>query len=531
MMMKNKFQLNIHWLTAAIALLLSTVLNIAFYDKLLQVYPFHNNAVFVLSVGFILFLVFLILVNIFRLKVLFTVSLFLLFPFVTTIAYSMNTYGTIYDDAMLINILQTSQYETLELLTPTYVLYVLIGFFIPLFINLKIKPTYSNFLKDLAVRAGIIAFSFLLIGLTVFSQSKQFASFFRVHKPIRYYVNPIHPLFTFSRYVVQQTQAKNQVFTTIGEDAKISSNGKKTLTIFIVGETARSNHFELNGYNRPTNPLLKQEDVLSFKNVFSCGTSTAHSVPCMFSDLGMESFDRDKAKWRSNLLDIINSTKEYKILWRDNNSSSKGVGDRIEYQDFQTNVLNTMSDKEGCRDEGMLVGLEEYIQNNKDQNIFIVLHQIGNHGPAYFKRYPSNFEKFTPICKTSQLDECSVESIVNTYDNALLYTDYFLAKTIALLKKYDDQFQTLMWYESDHGESLGENGIYLHSLPYSVAPKNQIHVPRILWLGKDLGHLKKQLNSSLEQEYSQDNIFHSILDVLNIKTQVLRPELSIFQKK
>lgn len=142
--------------------------------------------------------------------------------------------------------------------------------------------------------------------------------------------------------------------------------------------------------------------------------------------------------------------------------------------------MNTICDPEGCRDEGMLIGLDDFIKENSHKNIFIVLHQIGNHGPAYFKRYPLTFEKFTPICNTSELNECSNQKIINTYDNALLYTDYFLTKTIQLLKKYDNEFQTLMWYESDHGESLGENGVYLHSIPYSIAPKEQTHVPRIL---------------------------------------------------
>lgn len=191
--------------------------------------------------------------------------------------------------------------------------------------------------------------------------------------------------------------------------------------------------------------------------------------------------------------------------------------------------MNTICDPEGCRDEGMLIGLDDFIKENSHKNIFIVLHQIGNHGPAYFKRYPLTFEKFTPICNTSELNECSNQKIINTYDNALLYTDYFLTKTIQLLKKYDNEFQTLMWYESDQGESLGENGVYLHSIPYSIAPKEQTHVPRILWLGKKLESTRKFLTPRLHQNSSHDNIFHSMLDILNIDTIAKRKELSILQ--
>lgn len=441
----------------------------------------------------------------------------------------MNTYGTIYDDAMIINILQTNSDEAFDLLSSSFFVYLAIGFLIPIIIVKKINLTYPDRLKDFVTRIGLILVSILLMGLTIALQPKQFATFFREHKSIRYYVNPIHPIFTASRLFVEQAFAKNQTFTVIGKEAKVRTNSPKSLTIFIVGETARADHFELNGYNRATNPLLKNEEVLSFTNVASCGTSTAHSVPCMFSDLGRKNFDRATAKWRSNLLDILNATNEFKILWRDNNSSSKGVADRVLYQDYQSNVVNTICDPEGCRDEGMLIGLDDFIKENSHKNIFIVLHQIGNHGPAYFKRYPLTFEKFTPICNTSELNECSNQKIINTYDNALLYTDYFLTKTIQLLKKYDNEFQTLMWYESDHGESLGENGVYLHSIPYSIAPKEQTHVPRILWLGSKLTPIKNELKKKISNDYSHDNIFHSVLDILNIDAKIKDKNLSIFK--
>ncbi len=526
--MNKKLSINIYLFSAILSLVLSTILNFAFYKNLLKTYPLDGNIVFLSSVALLLFLLFFIFINLIRVRRFNYHFLFFFFPVILIIAYTMNTYGTIYDDAMIINILQTNSEETLELLSLTFFMYLAVGLLIPLIIVKKINLIYPDRFKDFVTRLGLILISFLLMGLTIALQPKQFATFFRVHKSLRYYVNPIHPLFNASRLFVEQTLAKNQTFTVLGKEAKVRSNSPKSLTIFIVGETARADHFELNGYKRATNPLLKNEEVLSFTNVTSCGTSTAHSVPCMFSDLGRKHFDRTAAKWRSNLLDILNATNEFKILWRDNNSSSKGVADRVVYQDFQSNVVNTICDPEGCRDEGMLIGLDDFIQNNPNKNIFIVLHQIGNHGPAYFKRYPLTFEKLTPICKTSELNECSNQNIVNTYDNALLYTDYFLAKTIQLLKKYDTEYQTLMWYESDHGESLGENGIYLHSIPYSIAPKEQTHVPRILWLGSKLAQTKKELKKNLNNDYSHDNIFHSILDILDIETKIKDKNLSIF---
>ena len=109
---------------------------------------------------------------------------------------------------------------------------------------------------------------------------------------------------------------------------------------------------------------------------------------------------------------------------------------------------------------------------------------MGNHGPAYFKRYPKEFEKFKPACQTAELSECSDEEIGNAYDNAILYTDYFLSQVVQLLKQNEQKFEASMLYISDHGESLGENNLYLHGMPYMLAPSEQTDVPVIVWAGK-----------------------------------------------
>jgi lipid A ethanolaminephosphotransferase len=169
------------------------------------------------------------------------------------------------------------------------------------------------------------------------------------------------------------------------------------------------------------------------------------------------------------------------VLWRDNNSSSKGVAERVAFEDFRSPEVNPECDIE-CRDVGMLNDLQAYI-DAQDSDILIVLHQMGNHGPAYYKRYPSEFEKFTPTCKSEELSSCTDAEIGNSYDNAILYTDYFLSQVIALLKTNTPRFETAMLYIGDHGESLGENGLYLHGMPYMLAPVEQTAVPMIVWAG------------------------------------------------
>src|SRR5690606_4311384 len=160
------------------------------------------------------------------------------------------------------------------------------------------------------------------------------------------------------------------------------------------------------------------------------------------------------------------------VVWRDNNSSSNGVADRVTFEDFKTSTTNPNCDSE-CRDIGMLDDFDKLVKpdahtkgSNKASPIardtLILLHQMGNHGPAYFKRYPEAFEEFKPVCMTNELSKCDNQSVINGYDNAIRYTDYFLHNVIDTLKAYEQDYDVVMVYISDHGESLGENNIYLH---------------------------------------------------------------------
>lgn len=272
--------------------------------------------------------------------------------------------------------------------------------------------------------------------------------------------------------------------------------------------------------------MLSKQSVVSFNNVSSCGTSTRISVPCIFSIEGKDKFELSKFKNEENFLDVAKKSG-VNILWRDNNSSSKGVANRFTYEDFLSPRNNPTCDPE-CRDIGMLSGLDEYINKQKKDDIIIVLHQMGSHGPAYYERVPESYLKFKPFCKTNQLDQCTDEEISNAYDNTILYTDFFLSEVIDFLKKYDDRFETAMFYVSDHGESLGEHNIYLHGMPYFMAPKGVTNVPLILWFGKnliqtenlDMDLLKLKSNKPI----SHDNVFHTLLGILEIETGIYKKE-------
>jgi lipid A ethanolaminephosphotransferase len=215
------------------------------------------------------------------------------------------------------------------------------------------------------------------------------------------------------------------------------------------------------------------------------------------------------------------------VLWIDNNSSSKGVAVRVPYESYKTPKSNPACDIE-CRDVGMLSHIQAYIDEHQKGDIFIVLHQMGSHGPAYYKRYPAEFEKFAPACKTNQLENCSKAEIDNSYDNTIIYTDYFLSEVIKLLKRNDTKFESAMFYVGDHGESLGEHGIYLHGIPLVIAPEAQRHVPAVVWFSGNYDELdRKSLAVKKDGKYTHDNVFHTVLGFMEIETSVYKKEMDI----
>jgi len=537
--MKNKLSQN--QLTLIISFCFVLFYNFTFFSKTQAVYPLDTHNVFFL-VSLVIILIsatnlmlnlLLFFMNTFlrvvRLKVIYKRFFLVIFFLAMLAAYVMDSYSVVIDDTMLLNVLKTDAHESLDLVTIKLLFYVVLLFVVPMFLVYKVQVKEELFRQELISKLKTISISLIVILVMAISFGKFYASFLREQKPLRYYTNPTYWIYSVGKFGGSFFKNPNKTLEAIGKDSIIPvQDVDRDLIILVVGETARRDRFSLNGNKNETNPLLKKENVLSFTNATSCGTSTAISVPCMFSYFGRGKFNVDDANSTENLLDVLSHTRDVNILWRDNNSDSKGVAVRAKFEDYKSSATNTICDPE-CRDVGMLVGLQKYINDVKEKDILIVLHQMGNHGPAYYKRYPKEFEIFKPVCQTSELAECTNEEITNAYDNAILYTDYFLSKVIELLKANNGKFNTAMMYVSDHGESLGENGIYLHGLPYMMAPKEQKDIAMIMWFGGGMEAetnyvlLKKKLN----EEYSHDNVFHTILGMFEVVSPVYRPELDI----
>ena len=509
----------------AILLVVSFIMltgNWSLFSRIVEIYPLTlSNLPFLLSMAAF----FTVLTAIFFLLICHGRAtrwiLALLLVLASQAAYYMDQFGVIVDMVMIDNIMQTNPHEFAGLISASLVVRTLFFGLIPAWLVIKYFPKNDSTRVEFKSRLRLSGILVLLLLVLVVPFTMRYISFVREHKITRYYANPTYTIYSVIKYAVQQINiAKPVPLKIIAQDAvMVGTLAKRTeLMILVVGETARADRFSLNGYHRETNPLLAKQDVLSLSNVSSCGTSTSVSVPCLFSTLGRDGYDKEKALNQQNALDVL-FENGVQILWRDNNSDSKGVATRMKYEDFKSPTLNPICEGE-CRDIGMLNGLDKYIEARKGKDILIVLHQMGNHGPEYYRRYPKEFEKFKPMCMTGELRDCSQQEIDNSYDNAILYTDYFLSNVIDLLKKYDDSHATAMLYVSDHGESLGEHGFYLHAAPYMIAPKEQTHVPAIVWMGKHFDYKLDQLKPYKDYALSHDDVFCTLLVAFELDTKM-----------
>ncbi len=516
----------------AVSFFLVIAYNVSFWQHVGAAYPLNfKNIGFLLSLFLVLsgFIVFLL--HLFSSRYTLKPMLIIILMASSLSSYFMLTYNVIIDDIMIQNVFETNMNEANDLFSYKALLYFLFLGALPSFLLYKMNIEYKPWKKELVSKLKVLPGALLMIFALMFLFSDFYASFLREDKSLRFYTNPTYYIYSLGKYIGSNVNKGSVKIEARGLDAKIQTqSGRKKVVILVIGETARADHFSLNGYAHETNPMLKQKDIINFSNMYSCGTSTAVSVPCMFSQLDRNDYSDFKAELRENVLDVLDHAG-VKVLWRDNNSDSKGVALRVQYEDFKHMGNKAFCDTTECRDEGMLYKLQEFIDKTDNNNILIVLHQMGNHGPAYYKRYPKAFEKFLPACETNQLQDCTQEEINNAYDNALLYTDYFLAKTIDFLDANSKNMDTAMLYLSDHGESLGENGIYLHGVPYFIAPQAQTHVPEIVWFSESFDVNTTNLKRDKDKLFSQDNLFDSLLGLFNVTTKVYKKELDMFSQE
>ncbi len=458
----------------------------------------------------------------------------LVLVFAASASYFVDVYGVLIDKVMIRNVLETNATESFELLTGRMLLQVGVLGILPAVLLLMMPVTLKSWRGELRDRGIAMALTIAGVGVIAGFFYQDHASLLRNHREIRHMLVPVNFIAGLGSHVGDKLKPTIP-YTRIGEDAKrvVSVSGQKPmLVVFVLGETARAANFSLGGYSRPTNPALSRiKDLIYFPEVASCGTSTAISVPCLFSDMGRSGFDAEEAKARDNLIDIALRTG-LDVQWYGNNTDCKGVCRSVpERRVDRTQHPQACIEDRPCMDGALF---EDFFRSLSDiqRDRFTVIHTLGSHGPGYHLRYPAEFEQFKPACREVDFAKCSVAEVVNAYDNTLLYTDHLLATTIERLTAISDRVDVAMLYVSDHGESLGENGLFLHALPYAIAPETQTRVPMIFWASPGFKQ-RVAVEPSCAREQSRetvshDHIFHTLLDLLEIQSVAKRRELAIF---
>lgn len=455
-------------------------------------------------------------------------------------AYFMLAYGIAIDASMLVNVFQTDVKEAGDLLNWRMAGTVLLLAAPPLVWLYQRPVLHSSVARQVGHNGLLLVGSIVVVVACLLLVFQDFASSMRNNTKLRYLINPLNSVYALGNIATKPLRMDSTKLLPLGRDAQLGASyagqAKPPLLVLVLGETGRSGNFGINGYERNTTPLLAaRNDLISAHDAWSCGTSTAASVPCMFSHLGRKGYEGRSANFES-LVDVLHHAG-LAVLWLDNQSGCKGVCDRIGETIMSATPDPALCTGGECLDRVMLKDLDARIAalpaEQRQRGTVIVMHQMGSHGPAYYKRSAPENKKFTPECTSTALQECDRQQVVNAYDNSIVETDQFLNSVLNWLGAQDDKAQAAMIYVADHGESLGENNVYLHGLPYSIAPDVQKHVPWITWLSPAMQSRTRLTTDCLRNDLSQqrlshDNYFHSVLGLMDVKTSAYDPALDMF---
>ncbi|RYF42484.1 MAG: phosphoethanolamine--lipid A transferase [Comamonadaceae bacterium] len=439
-------------------------------------------------------------------------------------SYYMERYTIYFDREMLRNVLATNPGEARDLLSWGLAAHVGVFGVLPVLLVWWPRLKRRSLGRAAAVRSAWLAGAVLAVVAGLLPVFADVASLMRNQREVRHLITPGNIVASLSSNAFGRGKRPAGPRAAVGPDARLGAawSGRKrpVLFVLVVGETARAENFSLNGYARETNPELARRDIVNFSGVTACGTSTEVSLPCMFSPFGRADYNEGKIRGHESLLHVL-ARAGFQVLWRDNQSGCKGVCDGLPSEALAGAKVESLCAEGQCLDEILLHGMEGIAQD-ANGNLFVVMHQMGSHGPAYFKRYPAVFKHFAPACEDAELHHCAPAEIRNAYDNSLRYTDHFLARVVDFLGRAQTRYDTAMLYVSDHGESLGESGLYLHGVPYAIAPRVQTQVPMVVWLSpafrQSFGVDQECLRSRAAQPASHDNLFHSVLGLLDVQT-------------
>jgi lipid A ethanolaminephosphotransferase len=445
--------------------------------------------------------------------------------------YFMASFGVYLDPGMLRNVLHTEVAEARELAGWTLLPHLAVYAGLPLLVLWRVQIVARPWKQALMWRLATLLLAAIAALGAVLAVFQPFSSWMRNHKEVRYLATPANLVYSTTSALVGDARGAARPREAIGTDARpgprMAARTKPLVVVLVVGETARAANWGLNGYPRQTTPeLARIRGLANFPQVTSCGTNTEVSVPCLFAPVGRRDYDEARIRGSESLLHVV-ARAGVGVHWRDNQSGCKGVCTGLPQDTVSSLNAPGLCSGGHCLDEGLIHDLDARLAAARGTQLW-VLHQLGNHGPSYFRRVPPAFERFRPACRSDDLSRCSREEVVNAYDNALLYTDHLLATLVSRLQAHADTVDVAMLYVSDHGESLGENGLFLHGVPYAIAPEVQTRVPMVAWLSegaaRGAGVEPGCLQARAAQPASHDHVFHTLLGLLDVHTALHAPE-------
>jgi len=448
--------------------------------------------------------------------------------------FFMQEFGTVIDESIIRSVIETDMRETMPLISTAFLLHVLLFGALPAGVLLLVPLRWRGWRRDVAARAALVAASLAFTAGSAYANYWDLSVYLETNRHVRLFINPGYPVYAFVRLLAGDGAggADGPVALTAGArrlTPAYASPARPKLTVFVLGETARADRFSYNGYARDTNRYTRPLGVVNFSDVSACGTSTADSLPCVFSALGRADFSHAAARRRENLMQLLERMGNT-VAWRDNSTGCKGVCDEEDFVELAGAADAQLCDATGCFDEILLQRLADVIAGSAGDT-FIVLHQRGSHGPAYFTTVPEHRKEYLPECRLDVPSGCALDLISNAYDNTILYTDYFLSRVIEFLVSFEQSHDVAMLYVSDHGESLGENGMYLHGFPYALAPPEQTHVPMLFWAPDDYygrrGISRDCLIERAAQPTTHDAVYHTLLAMADVTAETYDPALDV----
>ncbi|WP_414632352.1 phosphoethanolamine transferase, partial [Acinetobacter sp. UBA6526] len=382
-----------------LAIWLGVFLNIAFYEKLQSLTPYTGikAGLFVAASVLVVVALYNFIFQLFNWKWTakpIAIALVFIGGFAS---YAVSTLGVLITSDQVQNLMQTDMAEARDTWSWHLVVWTLGMTVLPiiaiLMVKLKSEPIVGQLLKK--VIASVV--SLAMVGGLLFVFYVDFAAIFRENRDLKGMISPQNMIASFASYYKKKAPKENLPLVTYGEDAtmqKTDASKLPKLMVLVVGETARAENFSLNGYSKNTNPKLSKQDIINFSQVSSCGTATAVSVPCMFSGMPREDYDESLANHREGLLDIAKRAG-YQVTWIDNNSGCKGTCDRVEEFKIPEPIQKKWCKDEECFDDILIDSLKAYlatIPKDDTRPHLVVLHQMGSHGPAYYKRVPPQYK-------------------------------------------------------------------------------------------------------------------------------------------